>query len=374
MKKYISGVVSVLAMLAVLLIAPGLTKAASISMGNDSAERPNLDTYANFSVVDTNKSANLTGNLTSFGYYASSTIPFRFLLVDTDNKVRWISDQITPAVGSKTYPVSGVAVAKDWNLGLYFPGTSSIPYASEGASAGWTANNSGIPTVGSTLTYASSGARAYSVAASGTETQASVTVPQITSPVNNASTTSAAVTLIDWTDATGTAPITYQLQYSNNNSFSPATTTDVSVSQLAVSNWANGVYYLRVRAKDGNTNYSAWSDTVRVAVGITSGTTDDNDSIANVLAKKAACMKSNWATGNQGQTGVFKNQGQCVAYYNQKILGHVENLIKMIKNLQTQLQVEVKKQNDIAISKGYTNWGAYVKSQKQNKTNNGKDK
>jgi len=48
---------------------------------------------------------------------------------------------------------------------MHFDSTGTIPFASSGTSATWTANNSGLPTVGMVLSSAGSASRTYSFVA-----------------------------------------------------------------------------------------------------------------------------------------------------------------------------------------------------------------
>ncbi len=382
MKKHIVCFGVALMALAVLAGNPGMALAAAISAGNNAVARAQMDTFQNFTVVDYNTPVSSDGTINLFNYYASSTYPFNFLFVDNDNRVRWMSDQITPsATGARSYNLAtAVTVEKDWRLGVYFPATSTIPFEHEGAAAHYTADNSGMPAVDTNLTYAGYDIRKYSFGATGTAAGAAtaLTMPTFVSPANNATSTGSFT--VDWTDATGTAPIEYQLQYFKNNVYTAnAPTYDsgwLDESQKSLSGLAGGDYYLRVRSKDGNDNLSSWSNgvvsTYKLTVVGAAGADDDVDAtttmpIGDVLAKKAACMKGAW------QAGGFKNQGQCVAHYNQMILGHIEKLVKTLVEKMKELQVEVKKQNDIAKEKGFANWGQYKKSLNANK-GNGKNK
>jgi hypothetical protein len=129
--------------------------AADITIGNDANPRANVDTYQNFVIVDTNHPANADGKIELIDYYASNQNPIRFLLVDGDKKVKWISNEITPSIsaGKNTYTLHTPATVKTgWNIGLYFKETGTIPYDMNGTGVTyWQANNSGLPLVGSTL-------------------------------------------------------------------------------------------------------------------------------------------------------------------------------------------------------------------------------
>jgi len=97
--------------------------ALSITVGNPAISRSTVDTYQNFTIIDTNNPVSATGWLTSFSYYATSTNSFEFVLVDSSNVVKWVSPTVTPAAtGMQTYNIS-VPVQVGWNLGVHFDST-----------------------------------------------------------------------------------------------------------------------------------------------------------------------------------------------------------------------------------------------------------
>jgi hypothetical protein len=181
MKKLFSKLAILAAILLSLLIALP-AQAASISVGNDAADRPLSDTYENFTVIDTNHPVSANGSLTIFKYYALEQAPIRFILVDGSNVVKWVSDEITPpGTGINVFtPASPVLVQAGWNLGVYTVGTGVIPLESTGASASYTTENSGLPGLGLTLTYGGSESRTYSFVATG-ETEITTPPPQAVS-------------------------------------------------------------------------------------------------------------------------------------------------------------------------------------------------
>lgn len=169
MKKIVFKIVLMAVMLVPLALAVPV-QAATISVGNDVAERGEADGWSNFVVIDTNHPVSANGWLTIFRYYALDQSPFRFILVDGSNKVQWVSEQITPSVvmGVNLFtPVSAVPVQMGWNLGVYIVETGAIPFESTGAPAFYTADNSGLPSVGSKLAYAGSVGRTHSFVATG---------------------------------------------------------------------------------------------------------------------------------------------------------------------------------------------------------------
>jgi hypothetical protein len=151
------------------LIASTSTAAAAYEVGNDNNVRPTTDTYQNFTIIDTNNSADFTGFLVAFKYYAANTNPFRFVVVDEANTVRWVSNEITPpGAGKRGYNLpSNVYVEEGWNVGMYFKNAGTIPFSATGSAAFYTPNNSGQPAVGSVLSYEGNQPRTYSLVAVG---------------------------------------------------------------------------------------------------------------------------------------------------------------------------------------------------------------
>lgn len=168
MKKLIYGFTAL--SIALLGFVPAMpTSAAVLTVGNDTTARTIVDTYHNFTIIDTNFPASAEGELTQFDYYAYNTNPFRFILVDGTNEVKWVSDQITPvSSGVGTYtPAAPVYINTSWNVGLYFANTGTIPFAYTGAPAFYEPNNAGLPVVGETLNYQGLSNRVYSFVATG---------------------------------------------------------------------------------------------------------------------------------------------------------------------------------------------------------------
>jgi len=194
MKKLFAKIALLAVLIAPLAIALP-TQAASLSVGNDNTARTMVDTFSNFTIVDTNHPVSATGTLSSFGYFAANQNPFRFVLVDPSNTVQWVSDQITPpGTGAQSFTPtpSPVSVQAGWNLGVYFSATGTIPFEQTGAPAQYTSNGSGLPTVGGALSIAGNDARTYSFVATGDTgtTAGGGTGQQICTPINLTSGTS----------------------------------------------------------------------------------------------------------------------------------------------------------------------------------------
>lgn len=167
MKKLLSIVGAFVFALA--LATPAM--AFDIVMGNPATDRAVVDTYHNFSIVDTNNSAGYDGVITEIQYYAKNTNPFKFLIVDETRQVEWKSDLITlSGVGMFTYTLpSPVEVHPGWNIGMYFQSTGTIPFDYDGTAdpAYYEGNNAGKPAIGEILTVAGTTRRYYSLLANG---------------------------------------------------------------------------------------------------------------------------------------------------------------------------------------------------------------
>jgi hypothetical protein len=150
--------------ISVLLAFTSTTHAATRTVGNDTSLRPITDTRANFVVVDTNKPSTFNGVLHKFKYYATTKNPFRFLVVDSSSSIKWVSNQITPAViGLNSFtPTTPVKIKPGWNVGIYFASTGTIPFEYSGKPANYTNGGYGVPVKGNTLSFEGSSNRIYS--------------------------------------------------------------------------------------------------------------------------------------------------------------------------------------------------------------------
>lgn len=146
-------------------------KAFDLNLGNPVEDRDYVDSYHNFSIIDTNLSAGYQGIVTEIQYWARNNNPFKFLIVDGTRKVMWISDLITPqSIGMQAYtPSTFPVVQPGWNIGMYFTLTGTIPFDYDNGAdpAFYEANNAGEPVLGEILTKAGETKRYYSVYASG---------------------------------------------------------------------------------------------------------------------------------------------------------------------------------------------------------------
>lgn len=152
------------------LARPAFAAGSMPSFGNGATPRSDVDTYANFSIYDTNQGSPVDGTITSIEYYAGSTTTdvsgrsFRFLLVDPGGVVKYKSALITvPTNGHYTFvPPSPVPVQQGWFVGFYVAGQGVVPWDSTGSSAVYTPENAGEPTVGQTLVSEGATPRHYS--------------------------------------------------------------------------------------------------------------------------------------------------------------------------------------------------------------------
>jgi hypothetical protein len=245
----------------------------TIVAGNDTygpEVRPFVDTYGNFVIVDTNHPVSANGWLTKFDYYAVNPFALRFILVDGNDVVQWVSDEIIPpATGVNTFtPTSPVPAQKGWNVGLYFAATGNsingtIPYEYTGAPAYYRWNQSGspLPVVGKTLTYESSSSRIYSFAVTG--------ITALPPPET------VRVTVVKYLDGTRADAV------SANNAEFPMTgrwsADDIGASEAAFVLGPTGVnstntYEAQTPAMASGAFYSTWENTNQATVGETCDT------------------------------------------------------------------------------------------------------
>lgn len=146
--------VAVLAALGVVtaLAAPAL--AVTATFGNPAVPRPWGDGYEHFTVVDTNNPAPFDGYFTSIDFFAGWAGAVRFVVVDSDYTVTWLSEVVEVAApGAHTADFDEiVGVTEGSNLGFYAVGRSVVVMDyGFGAPAPYEANLSGPPEVGEPL-------------------------------------------------------------------------------------------------------------------------------------------------------------------------------------------------------------------------------
>lgn len=144
-------------------------------MGNAVVNRPNLDTFVNFTVVDQTNPADTDGLLDRIDYYARLLTPesnqngVALAVVrrtapcpgpTCSFKMVWISDNLANPAASGAYtftPATPIPIKAGDNLALYFRGRGLVPYtllATEDPQQWefWESNNSGKPAFGEQLT------------------------------------------------------------------------------------------------------------------------------------------------------------------------------------------------------------------------------
>jgi hypothetical protein len=138
------------------------------------------------------------------------------------------------------------------------------------------------------------------------------TLPVHLSPANGATTTSAALTMVDWTDSTdaSSTPVTYYYQSSYGTSTNPDgsfvapayTSGPLATSSIATPGTPEGTYYWHVRAVDAVGNSTVWTTPWSFTVSNTV-----TPPPPPVPTDKDQCKKGGFKAFG------FKNQGQCVS-------------------------------------------------------------
>ena len=153
---------------AIGLVAATVALAASLTMGNAAIDRPSLDTFSNFIIVDQSNSADADGLLNEIRYYAKlstardqGAVAFAVVRGDqvTGFKVIWISENIAKpaASGVRSFvPATPIPIKAGDNLAIYFEKQGIVPHTLVAETDPqlwefWQANNSGKPPAGRTL-------------------------------------------------------------------------------------------------------------------------------------------------------------------------------------------------------------------------------
>ena len=153
---------------AIGLVAATVALAASLTMGNATVDRPNLDTFRNFIIVDQSNSADADGLLNEIRYYAKlsaardqGAIAFAIVRGDqaTGFNVIWISENVVKPASSGVrsfVPATPIPIKAGDNLAIYVEKQGLVPYTFVDETDPqlwefWQANNSGKPPVGGTL-------------------------------------------------------------------------------------------------------------------------------------------------------------------------------------------------------------------------------
>ncbi len=143
------------------------------------------------------------------------------------------------------------------------------------------------------------------------------TLPVHVSPANGATTTTAALTMVDWTDSTdaSSTPVTYTYQSSLasttnlDGSFTAPVYTSgpLATSSIPTPGTPAGTYFWHVMAMDTAGNETAWT-TPWMFIVDNSGTTTPPTSTGPT--DKDQCKDGGWRTFTNP---TFRNQGQCVS-------------------------------------------------------------
>ena len=150
--------------------------AAQITGGNPAVPAPNVDSYFNFSIVDTNNPISGTGTLDSWNVFTTGVGQVDLLIVTPGTyTVVGESGVVTTAAGMNTFTLSTpISVTAGDYVGFWEGDPSSVVFAAPGSNIYvsdtsqivlFTNNGSGTPT--SPLSFVGSGDRVYSINVSG---------------------------------------------------------------------------------------------------------------------------------------------------------------------------------------------------------------
>lgn len=163
-RPHVKKTLTVMTMVIALAMSNVAMAIGSSTLGNDAVSRAWVDSWSNFTVVDTNNSADVHGTISEVEFYAHRAGSVRFVIVDSAQVVTAVSEVFTaPGSGKFTAPFAAGVTPGD-NLGVYSVGNGvvSFDYDTTAATAYWTDNNSGQPTIGTLLNNEGDG-RIYSM-------------------------------------------------------------------------------------------------------------------------------------------------------------------------------------------------------------------
>jgi len=159
--------------------------AAQITGGNPAVPAPNVDSYFNFSIVDTNNPISGTGTLDSWNVFTTGVGQVDLLIVTPGTyTVVGESGVVTTAAGMNTFTLSTpISVTAGDYVGFWEGNPSTVEYAitgdtPQGGVPGvgslpvlYTYNDTGLPSISSSLipNLEGSGQRAYSINVSAPE-------------------------------------------------------------------------------------------------------------------------------------------------------------------------------------------------------------
>ncbi len=164
-----------------------------------------------------------------------------------------------------------------------------------------------------------------SIGLSGTTTTydfEALAAPTITSPANNSTVTSSALTKIYWTNVTGAAAYEYRA-FSDSlytaQVYDSAPNGPLTASEIPTAGTPEGTYYVQVRAKDAAGNYSVWSNDAANPYKIIV-----NNTVAKTTPKyRDDCKNQGYKNYVDGNGNKFKNQGACVSYVSKPKVAHL---------------------------------------------------
>ena len=281
----------------VLFLGLGKAYAADFEIGNETITRPNVDTYSNFVIVDTNDYSVVDGYVRDFNYWAANSNSFKFLIVDDSKIVKWKSDLITPngtIPGVNTYtPSTSPIIEKGWYIGLYFQNTGTIPFTYDSVAeyAYYTPNHWGEPAIGSSIVTAGTTQRFYSFYANVDVIRyGEITNPDVDEIVNGTVVFQAYLIdndedLVQWavrkgTCAAGTGTVWGNVDY-HNNPFTwelLAPYTRFFNSSANVETWLEGKYcFVFNPTEDGG------ESEIRLTREFYVETDEDNDGVLNIV-------------------------------------------------------------------------------------------
>ncbi|WP_052666789.1 hypothetical protein [Nitriliruptor alkaliphilus] len=156
MRKRTAGTLLTAILLTMAMVG---TATAITTIGNAATDRGKVDTWSNFTIVDTNNPASGEGSFSEVEFYAHQAGVIRFLVADAGKVVTYLSDPIdVSTAGEQTaiLSVDGVAtpagVTTGSNLGVYSQGEGVVSFEYAGdAPAYFTGFESGLKDVGENL-------------------------------------------------------------------------------------------------------------------------------------------------------------------------------------------------------------------------------
>lgn len=140
------------------------------AMGNPAVERYDVDTYRNFTIVDTNNPATCTGRIEAVSFFAERPGAVRFVVAAPDRVVTFVSEEVTvPGAGRHTVALRTPAgVQPGSNIGAYSATAGVISWepSVHAAPAYFSTDDAGLCPVGQLVGHEGRLPRRYSLSAS----------------------------------------------------------------------------------------------------------------------------------------------------------------------------------------------------------------